>query len=348
MGFTLYRTVLQRASAQREVLARTRLRFLRAVSGRLEPEEIDRIEQLFRAPVVVSLTSSEALAIAINPLPPRVRKRGSVGLPLCNEVAVLGDAGELCAQGETGEIVVRGPLVFDGYLDDPLLNETSFTNGWLRMGDLGRFDEDGYLFLSGRVKDIINRGGEKISPVEIDTVIEALAGVREAAVFAIPHRTLGEEIVAAVVRDADAAVDESDIIERVRQRMGPLRVPRRVYFLGELPRTDNGKIRRSELPRLLGLDQPAVTRTSGSRVANSGPIFSPMEAALAGLWAKVLESRPVELDDDFFILGGDSLSGTRLLASVKAVFGVDLPIASLFQDAATLTGMARAIENARD
>lgn len=347
MGFTVHRTLLRQALAHEQVLARCNLRFLRAVSGRLEPEEVERIEALFRAPVVVSLATSETFSVAMNPLPPRPRKRGSVGLPLCNEVAILGDDGSFCERGKTGEIVVRGPLVFDGYLDDPALNEASFTNGWFRTGDLGRFDEEGYLFLSGRATEVINRGGEKISPVEIDTVIGSLAGVQAAAVFGIPHRTLGEEMVAAVVRRDGATIEESDIIDRIRERMGPLRVPRRIYFVDELPRTDSGKIRRSELPRLLGLRQPDTASANEPHADESSASLSPLESALAGLWMSVLSTTRIERDDDFFVIGGDSLSGTRLLARVKAVFGVDLPIQALFQDAATLAGMAFAIEHAR-
>ena len=190
-GFTVCREILERAREHRDTMARSRVRLVRAGSGRLEPEEIDAIERLFGAPLLVALTSTETSAIALNPLPPRERRRGSVGLPMVNEVRIRGDDGRFCATGEIGEIVVRGPLVFDGYLDDPDLNEVSFADGWLRTGDLGCFDADGYLFLSGRAKDIINRGGEKISPVEIDAAIESLGGVRAAAAFAIPHPSTG-------------------------------------------------------------------------------------------------------------------------------------------------------------
>ena len=204
------------------------------------------------------------------------------------------------------------------------------------------------LISLGRIKELINRGGEKLSPVDLDAAIEAVPGVRAAAAFAIAHRSLGEEIAAAVVRDGNVAIQASDIIDHVRRRMGPTRVPRHIYFVDELPRTDSSKIRRSDLPRLLGLDQPDVTSaTIGSRVGKERVIASPLETVLAGLWASVLQAERIELDDDFFVLGGDSLSGARLLARVKAVLGVDLSIESLFQGAATVAGMARAIENVR-
>jgi acyl-CoA synthetase (AMP-forming)/AMP-acid ligase II len=345
--FTVHREILRRAPAYREAVARNKLRFIRVGSGQLEPDEIDRIERTFGAPLLMALSGREVLVMTHDPLPPRKRKRGSVGVPLCNQVAIMSEAGAICATGDVGEIVVRGPLVFEGYFDDAQATAAAFVDGWFRTGDLGRFDEDGYLYLVGRLKDLINRGGEKISPVEIDAAIEVIPGVREAATFAIRHPSLGEEIAAAVVKDGDVALEASDIIDHVRQRMGPLRVPRRIYFVDQLPRTDSGKVRRSELPRLLGLDKPGVAAPTESALEAPGPAFSPLEAALAGLWSTVLQVKSVGANEDFFLLGGDSLRGTRLLTSVKAVFGVDLTIQELFGKAATVAGMARAIENAR-
>jgi acyl-CoA synthetase (AMP-forming)/AMP-acid ligase II/acyl carrier protein len=347
-GFTLLRDILLRAPAHEAAVARNRLRFICAGSGRLDPVEIDHLEQTFRTPVVVRLASSETDSVACQPLPPQPRKDHSVGIPLpgYNEVAIMGPAGRFCSPGETGEIVVRGPLVFDGYLDDPRATENAFVDGWFRTGDLGRLDDDGYLFLQGRIKEIINRGGEKISPVEIDSAIEALAGIRAAATFGIHHPTLGEEVAAAVIRHEHALIDESEIIEHVRERMGPKRVPRKVYFVDRLPRTESGKIRRSELPRLLGFDQMGATAPNPSAAHAAAPM-SALEAALAGLWSSVLQVSNIGVNDDFFLLGGDSLRGARLLASVKAVFGVDLPTELLFRDAATVASMARAIGAAR-
>jgi len=164
----------------------------------------------------------------------------------------------------------------------------------------------------------------------------------------IPHPTLGEEIAAAVIRDGDVAIDASDIIDGVRRRMGPSRVPRQIYFVDQLPRTESGKLRRSELLKLLGLDQPNVILTSASRAEKPCVMGSPLQVSLARLWAAVLHVGRVGPDDDFFILGGDSLSGARLLAGVKSVFGIDLSIRALFHNAGTVAGMARAIEAERE
>ena len=162
---TVHREILRRAPDCREAVARNRLRFMRVSGSRLEPGEIGAIEQTFGAPLLMGFQMTEALMITYDPLPPRMRKRGSVGVPFCNEVAIMSKAGAICAAGDVGEVVVRGPLVFDGYCDDVQATAAAFVDGWFRTGDLGRFDEDGYLYLAGRIKDMINRGGEKISPV---------------------------------------------------------------------------------------------------------------------------------------------------------------------------------------
>lgn len=346
-GFALHRAILRRATEYREALKQSRFRFLRAGMGRLYPEEIDRLEQVFGAPVLVALSSTETCAISLDPLPPRRRKRGAAGLPLVNEVAVMDSAGQISAREAPGEIVVRGPLVFPGYLNDSELTAASFVGDWFRTGDLGFLDEEGYVHVSGRLKEIINRGGEKISPVEIDAVIESLPGVSEAATFGIAHPSLGEEVVAALVRRADAALDEAQVIEHVCHRMGPTKVPRKIYFVDRIPRTANGKVLRLELPRILGLEEGRPVPGDGSDPKAAPVSLSPLEGALAGLWASFLQVRNVGPHDNFFLLGGDSLQGAQLIAHIKALFGVELSIQALFREAATVASMARTIETIR-
>lgn len=342
-GFAIHRALLRRSVDFPEAVARSRLRFLRTTAGRLDPVEIDRLEATFRAPVVVGLGSTEACGIAHDPLPPGRRKRGAVGIPTANEVAVIDAAGSFCARGAAGEIAVRGPLVFDGYLDDPELTARSFVGDWLRTGDLGRIDEDGYVFLSGRISELINRGGEKISPVEVDSALESLPGIDEAAAFGVAHPSLGEELVAAVVRAAGATIEETDIIDHVRGALGLRQAPRRIYFVERLPRTETGKVRRSVLAQMVGLDPDGAPPAA----AGAGGAESPLEVALARLWSTTFGGRAIGRDDNFFLLGGDSLSGARLLLRVKDVFGLELPIKDLFGEAATIAGMARAIERER-
>ena len=346
----MHQSILAGANAFPDAIRRNPLRFIRSSSAALSPLVMAALERCFNAPVIEAYGMTEAAhQIASNPLPPGLRKPGSVGLAAGPEVATMNDASELLRCEEQGEIVICGPNVATGFhvADSDDINRSAYTNGWFHTGDQGWLDADGYLHLTGRLNEMINRGGEKISPREIDAAIESHPGVRAAAAFGVRHPTLGQEVVAAVVKEGDTAIEESDIVDQVRQRMGPTRVPRRIYFVDQLPRTESGKVRRSELPRLLGLDQPRVTRAHESRVAGPQSPASPLEAALAGVWMSVLEVTNVGSDDDFFLLGGDSLRGARLLASVKAVFGVDLSLRLLFQDAATVSGMARAIEAAR-
>jgi hypothetical protein len=237
--------------------------------------------------------------------------------------------------------------VFDGYLDDPEGTEAVFVDGWCRTGDLGRVDEDGYLYITGRVKDLIHRGGEKISPLAIDAALRAIPGVRAAATFGIPHPTLGEEVIAAVVREGDVAIGESDILERVRGRVGPAAAPRRIHFVDALPVTDSGKMRRSALAQSYAGAQQRASDSRQPLTDTDGESSPTIERAVADLWSRVLGASNPQRDADFLVSGGDSLRATRLLDLVKEQFGVDLSIRWLFGTSATVAGMAREIEAAR-
>ena len=342
-SFTMLRELLARLSAGAG-FERGRLRFVRVASGRLEPAEMDELEARLGVPVVTGLACSEGGTIAQQGLPPARRVRGSVGPPVDCELRLVDDAGNEVARGETGEVQVRGSQVFDGYFDDPALDAASFVDGWFRMGDLGYLDEAGELFLVGRMKEQINRGGDKISPAEIDAVLRAMPGVADAAAFPVPHPRLGEEVVAAVVLQPGAVADESGILQRARDALGANRAPRRLWFVTGLPRTDGGKLRRAELPGWV--DRHAIT---AAPAVGEGPAaeLTPMQTALAALWASVLQVPTVPAAADFFMLGGDSLRGAQLVALVRAAFGVELPPDALFADAGTVVGMARRIENLR-
>jgi acyl-CoA synthetase (AMP-forming)/AMP-acid ligase II len=252
-GFTIYRDILHHVGEYRQIASETRLRFMRCGAGRLEPDEIARLEKAFDTPLIVGLGSTESGSITCNPIPPRTRKIDSVGVPTANEVRLRDENGHFVEVGREGEIVARGPLVFGGYLDDPLANEQVFIDGWYRTGDLGKFDEDGFLYLTGRVKEVINRGGEKISPTEIDRTLESHPAVAEGAAFGIPHPTLGELVVAAVVPLPGADTDERDIRRHVRLHFAASKVPSKIFFVDRLPRAENGKLRRNKLCEAVAL-----------------------------------------------------------------------------------------------
>ncbi|HEY8243808.1 MAG TPA: non-ribosomal peptide synthetase [Casimicrobiaceae bacterium] len=339
-SFAMHRELLRRLDGAR-VASRGRLRFVRVASGRLARDEMDRLEATFGVPVVTGLSCTETGTIAQQRLSsPRVR--GSVGSPVACELRVADEHGHALPAGVVGEVQVRGPHVFAGYLDDPALTATAFVDGWFRLGDLGRLDERGELHLEGRLTDTINRGGEKISPLEIDAVLERVPGVAEAAAFGIEHPALGEEVVAAVVRERGSALDAAQVVAAARAALGDRRSPRHVWFVDALPRTESGKLKRADLPGLVPVngharaDEAAPTRTS-----------TPLEIAVGALWAATLRRDRVGIDDNFFMLGGDSLRGAKLLTQVNSAFGVDLAVPALFDDANTIAGMARAIERAR-
>jgi amino acid adenylation domain-containing protein len=340
--FTFHRELLSDPQAIRRA-APGRLRYVRVASGRLEADEMDRLEEAFGVPVTSALASTECGTVAHQELPPAPRRRGSVGPPLSTEIRIVDDGGRDVPGGEVGEILVRGPQVFDGYLDDPEANADAFVDGWFRMGDLGRLDEHGELHVVGRLKEVINRGGDKISPSAIDPVMRAVPGVVDAAAFGVPHPRLGEEVVAAVVPAPRQPCKAEDVIEAVRRKLGSRAAPRQVWFVDELPRTELGKVRRAALTERFG----AELRAESPEPAESVEARSPLEIALAGLWSSVLGIGRVRADDNFFMIGGDSLRGAQLVELVRAVFGVTIRPETLFDEAATLRSMARLIESKR-
>jgi acyl-CoA synthetase (AMP-forming)/AMP-acid ligase II len=190
--------------------------------------------------------------MASNPLR-GVRKPGSVGLSAGPEIAVMGEDGALRKAGEVGEVVIRGLNVTAGYENNPTANADAFRNSWFRTGDQGVLDEDGYLTLTGRLKEIINRGGEKISPREVDEALMDHPGVAQAVAFATKHDKLGEDVAAAVVLREGASATESELREFLAKRLSPFKVPRKIVFLAEIPKGATGKLQRIGLAEKLGL-----------------------------------------------------------------------------------------------
>ena len=335
-SFAIQRELLTRL-AGRDRVPSGRLRFVRVASGRLEPEELDRLEAALGAPVITGLASSESGFVAHQGLPPMPRVRGSVGPALGSEIRIVDDRANDVPPGEVGEILVRGPQVFDGYLDDPAATAAAFSDGWFRMGDLGRFDEHGELHVVGRIKEIINRGGEKLSPSAIDPVMRAVPGVADAAAFGIPHPRLGEEVVAAVVRADGSDCTADDVIAAVRAKLGPRAAPRHVWFVDRLPRNDAGKLQRNVLADRFGA--PAAFGRG-----EAGESRTPLEIALAALWSSVLGVDRVHADDRFVAPAGDLCSGARLAELIRSAFGVAIRPEALLAEPRTLRSMSRAVE----
>ena len=251
---TMHQVILSRAEQSREVIEGGRLRLIRSSSSSLAPQVMQALEKAFGAPVIESYGMTEAAhQMAANPLPPGERKPGTVGPAAGPDVSIMNEAGELLPTGSIGEVVIRGPNVTAGYKNNPDANATAFTNGWFRTGDQGVIDEDGYLRLTGRLKEIINRGGEKISPREVDEILIDHPAVVQAVTFAMPHDKLGEEVAAALVLAENASATEREIRDFASQRLAPFKVPRRVVFLEEIPKGPTGKLQRIGLAKKLGL-----------------------------------------------------------------------------------------------
>eukprot|EP00475_Leptophrys_vorax_P010322 TRINITY_DN16944_c0_g2_i2.p2 TRINITY_DN16944_c0_g2~~TRINITY_DN16944_c0_g2_i2.p2 ORF type:complete len:299 (+),score=5.02 TRINITY_DN16944_c0_g2_i2:103-897(+) len=222
------------------------LRFIRSCSASLAPPVLEEMERVFGAPVLEAYAMTEAShQMTANPLPTRgARKPGSVGLPTGIELAILSESGQELPPGSRGEVCIRGPNVTSGYRSNPAANEAAFAFGWFHTGDEGKRDEEGYLFLTGRLKELINRGGEKISPLEVDAALLAVPGVAEAVAFSAPDSHYGEEVNAAIVLQPGASLTQDDVTRHVSSQLASFKRPKRVFFVSELPRTATGKIQR--------------------------------------------------------------------------------------------------------
>ncbi|WP_310389876.1 acyl--CoA ligase [Roseateles sp.] len=251
---TMHQAIVARARGHAELIARQHLRFMRSSSSSMPPQVITELEAAFGAPLIEAYGMTEAAhQMASNPLPPRIRKPGTVGLAAGPEIAIMGANGELLRVGEIGEIVIRGPNVTAGYENNPSANAGGFSQGWFRTGDQGQLDLEGYLSITGRLKEIINRGGEKISPREVDEVIMDHPAVQQVVCFGMPHAKLGEDVAAAVVLREGKSVDEAGLRAYVATRLADFKVPRRILFLSEIPKGATGKLQRIGLAEKLGL-----------------------------------------------------------------------------------------------
>lgn len=341
---SIHQAILARATRHGQPAGRTSLRFIRSCSSPLAPKLMSDLEAAFSVPVVEAYGMTEAShQMAINPLPPRARKPGSVGPAAGCEIAIMDAAAAPLPAGVAGEVVIRGANVTRGYVDNPEANRASFFDGWFRTGDQGFLDGDGYLFLTGRTKEIINRGGEKISPREIDETLLDHPAVAQALAFSMPSRQLGEEVAAAVVLRENAVATETGIQEFVAARLAHFKVPRRIVFLPELPKGPTGKPQRIGLAGRLKLDEPASS-PPGESLASAGPL-TPAEARMAAIWRGLLRVERAGADDDFFALGGDSILGAQLIVRVRDAFGVELPMFRLF-NSPRLAALAQWIESA--
>ena len=220
----------------------------------MPPQVIAEIERVFGAPLIESYGMTEAAhQMASSPLPPARRIAGSVGLAAGSEIAIMGSDGVLLQAGAVGEIVIRGDNVTSGYENNPTANREAFVDGWFRTGDQGVLDVQGYLTLTGRLKEIINRGGEKISPREVDDVLMDHPAVAQVVTFAVPHPKLGEEVAAAVVLREGHVLQDHELRAFAATRLADFKLPKKILFMAEIPKGATGKLQRIGLAEKLGL-----------------------------------------------------------------------------------------------
>jgi len=291
-------------------LNKSKLRFIHTSSSPLSNSVRTEAEKIFSAPIYDVYGLSEATPISVNCSATKF-KAGTVGVPSGPTVAIVDKSGKFLPPGSDGEIAVSGPNVIDGYENNPQANKDSFSNNWFRTGDLGRLDKDGFLVLLGRNKDVINRGGEKIYPLEIDDLLLKHPAVQNAAVFALPHLTLGEEVAAVVSLREGSTASSAELQDYLREQLAEFKIPKQIFFSDKIPSGATGKIRRSALSKHYG-DLVAMTVV---------PPKTAIEIELANLWASHIgvDINQVGVNSNFFALGGDSISAISLLDKTNKV-----------------------------
>jgi acyl-CoA synthetase (AMP-forming)/AMP-acid ligase II/thioesterase domain-containing protein/acyl carrier protein len=305
------------------------LRFLRSASSPLPPTVMQRLEAAFHVPVIEIYGLTETGPLTSNCLPPGIRKPASAGKPAGPELAIVGPGQEELPAGSVGEVVVRGDNVTRGYEDDSQANVAAFAHGWFHTGDLGYLDADGYLFLTGRSKELINRAGEKISPREVEETLLQHAAVAEAAVFAVPHPVLGENVAAAVVLRDPGAVKVDELRHFVAGHLPSHKVPASIMSVAELPKGPTGKVQRKLLAEMQ-IAQAALAKSRGDN-AERGEGMDEVEQTLAEIWRELLGLEHVSRHDNFFALGGDSVSAGSLLLRIEEELGLRLVPETLYR-----------------
>lgn len=326
------------------------LRFVQSAGAPLPDEARQGLEQILQVPVFNDYGMTEACPIAVDAFLPGGRVLNSAGRSAGLGIGIMNSLGEIVQAGEEGEIAVRGDAVFSGYYDDPEATRTAFQDGWFRTGDLGRLDRDGNLFVTGRLKEMINRGGEKILPGEVDAVFESHPAVLEAAAFGVSHPTLGEDVACAVVLHPEwiASVTVIELRRFATERLARFKVPHKIYFVEGIPRGELGKPQRwllAEQFKTRHIRPPAPEDVSVRRLPyDVDDVFY----SLHEIWARLLERNDLGFDEDFFEAGGDSLAAINMLAEVDLRFGSHTSgAAASFLDEPTLENLTALVGMAR-
>jgi thioesterase domain-containing protein len=303
------------------------------------------LEKTFNVSVIESYGMTEAAhQMASNPLPPDSRKAGTVGKPAGPDITIIDEEGKELVQGEIGEIAIKGKNVTKGYENNEKANKESFVNGWFRTGDEGYFDTDNYLVIKDRIKEIINRGGEKISPREVDEVILNHPDVEQAVTFAVPHSILGEEIGAAVVLNKESKVTERNIQEYVSIYLSDFKIPRHIAILDDIPKGPTGKLQRIGLAERLGVTGVESSEYNVEYVLPA----TQTEIMLEKIWSEVLEIPNIGVDDNFFSLGGDSILAGQIIIKICDAMNLESLQLVVFLYAPTIKQMSRILKENKE
>jgi acyl-CoA synthetase (AMP-forming)/AMP-acid ligase II/acyl carrier protein len=336
---TMHQTVAALLGTEPSLATRSRLRFIRSASAPLAPSIAATLEAAFKVPVLEAYGMTEAAhQIASNPLPPAARKPGSVGTPTGSRVSIMDASGRHLDPGQVGEVAVGGPRLFAGYERAAGLDRSAFVDGWFQTGDQGYLDDEGYLFLTGRSKEMINRGGETIAPRVVDEVLLEHPGVAQAVAFGLPDARLGEIVAAAVVAVAGTQVSPQELRRFAATRLAAAAVPEQIFLVANIPVGPTGKMQRV---RLAGLLAPLLPPSSPDSPLRREPTTA-SECLVAGIWMELLNLPEIGLDDRFTDLGGDSALAMRVLARLKNLLGFRVSD-SLVLTAPTVAELAAAV-----
>ena len=252
---TMHQAILLRAQKNSDKAKKLNLRFIRSSSASLPPAIFEQLNDIFQTPVIEAYGMTEAThQMASNPLPPAIQKPGLVGMPAGPEICIMNDKNEKLSQGEIGEICIKGNNVTSGYENNPEANKQSFVNDWFRTGDEGFFDEDGYLKISGRLKEIINKGGEKISPLEVDNILMDFPPIDQALCFGYKDKMLGEDIAVAIKLKENKSCTEDDIKSYANEKLAKFKIPKKIFVVEDIPKGATGKLQRIGLAKKFGLE----------------------------------------------------------------------------------------------
>ena len=338
-GPTLHRLVFDQIQSRENAKTGHSLRFILSGGAPLPRNVLVGLQDTLGVSVVEHYGSSEAAQIAANLPAPGPSKLGTCGIPWPNVLMIVGEDGRPVPRGEQGEIVLGGPTLTSGYLNAAELNRASFLNGWFKTGDLGSLDEDGFLTLHGRKDDVINRGSEKIAPIEIDEALMRHPAIAEAATFPVPHPRLGEDVAAAVVLRSGMTATAVELRKYLQDQLASFKIPRRIFFKDQLPKGKTGKVLRRKLRESFEQTKAPEIRISAPRLSENTAVDKTLVIQLTELWERLLQVKPILPDDDFLERGGDSLLAMEMLSEVERLTTQTISSSILFE-ASTIRQLA--------